>query len=1383
MSDLSPTSEIGGRIAAMSPAQRALLRKRLAARQSVAVPPIARRGDAEPSELSFGQELLWLLDRATPGSSAYNIPLTFSLTGGVDVRVLERTLEAIVERHDVFRTTFAIVDGGASAIVGTASAVTLDVIDADGPEEAGVLRREIGRRARRPFDLAAEAPFRATLFRLGRERNVLLVVTHHIAFDGLSAGVLLRELAGIYGALADRRPIAPRLAPIGYRDYAAWQRAQLTGTYLDELLGYWRNALAGVTQLAIPTDRPRAHVQSSEGAEASTVLPPQLFSAIREFAQARRATVYMLLLAAYAALLSRYTGQDDVVIGSPVAGRTRDETEHVIGYFTNTLPLRIDASGDPSFDALLERARGVALDALEHQDVPLEKLIMDLRRGDFGDTALFRCVLTMQDGVPTEALPAGGVQIALRPVEPGVAQTSKFDLVLMAGEEGTGLRLTLHYRTDLFDAGTASRLLGHLRTVLEAAIERPDAPVSTLPLLDGAEVVRTATWNATQTHDPYASVVATFDAAARRVPDAQAFVSGRESLTYRELRRRADAFAQHLRARGVRPGDAVAICLDPSADMIVALLGTLKARAAYVAAPPDFGAIRIATYIADSAARFVVSSAKHAALSALADVALIDIQRVDLAADGPGLDDPSSGDLAYILYTSGSTGEPKGVAVTHGNIANYARAILRVLAEDGVAASSFATASTLGADLGNTAIFGALTSGATLHLIPADIATDAQRFARYMNRHAIDVLKITPSHADALVAALGDRAHEIVPRSCIVLGGEALPWALVDTLERIGSARIVNHYGPTETTVGCSTYLVRSQEARANSGTVPIGRPLDNMQLHVLDRNRQPVPVGITGELYVAGSGVAAGYVGRPAETAERFVELAGIGRAYRTGDRVRRLPSGDIVFLGRSDRQVKIRGFRVELDEIEAHLASHPEVRAAAVLISSVGNGRLTAFVARASRSADADSGEAALAMWLASRLPAHMRPQQLRVLDSLPLTANGKVDYAALATADQIAPLPVERVPPRSPLEQIVAAVWSETLKNDRIGATENFFDLGGDSLLAVRTLGRLSRRLGMRIPLRALIDAPTVETFAALISQPQAFANTTLPYLAFNPSAPTTPLFFLHGDLAGNGLYVAKLAEQLGADRPLYALHPIGMTGEPMPPTIEGMAAAHIADMRALQPHGPYSLAGYCNGGIVAFEIAQQLRVAGEVVRDLILLSSTGTNARFGNVDRFIRAVASTMRISDPDRIGRGAAIRCLYRCDDLLRRSAAIHPKLSGRTAYAAQRVYRMVASAARGAIERMRSRGDAQRPEAQLLKMGDDRLDEWIDLRMRYVPRKYDGKMTHIVGSGDLEVFDDESLGWRRVATGIEVRITPGAHGTYLTGHLDELADSIKRSLS
>ena len=1063
MSDAIRDTEIGERVAAMSREQRALLQARLTARRNAAAPGIAAQGSSG-AVASFGQELLWLLDRSMPGSTAYNVPVSFSLTGEVDLSVLRRTLDAIVERHDVFRTTFEAVEGSVAPVVGDARAAGLEVVDvaAADADAAAFLRDQIGLRARRPFDLAVDVAFRPTLFRISSVRHVLLIVTHHIVFDGLSADVLFRELAEIYEELSAGRAMPAPAAPITYRDFAAAQRARLSGQHLENLLAYWRGQLAGVTQLDLPTDRPRSHVQTSEGAEVSIVLPADLVAGLRDVGRAGGATLYMTLIAAYAALLHRYSEQDDIVIGSPIAGRAQGETERVIGYFANTLPLRIDAGGDPTFGALLGRARNVALGALEHQDVPLEKLIMDLRREDLADTALFRCVLTMQDTVSSETRSAGGVRVALRPAEPGVARTSKFDLVLLVGEESGGLRFTLQYRTDLFDADTAERLLGHLRTVLETIVADPDARISTLPLLTEAERTQFARWNHTQTDETFESVVASFNAGAERTPEALAVACGTETLTYAELRRRADALAHRLRQTGVRRGDAVALCLAPSADMLVALLGILKAGAAYVPAPPDAGAIRIAKHISDSRARIVVSSAQHSALLPLDGLSIIEIESVERTSDVAVRDESESDDLAYIMYTSGSTGEPKGVAVTHGNIANYARAILKVLNDpkaEPAAARSFATVTTLGADLGNTSIFGALTSGAALHVIPPDVATDAERFAAYMTRHRIDVLKITPSHAEALIAALGDRAAEIVPRSWIVLGGEALHWQLVETLERIGQARILNHYGPTETTVGCATFHVRNGAARAHSATVPIGRPLDNMQLHVLDRNRQPVPIGITGELYVSGNGVARNYVGRPVETAERFAESAPIGRTYRTGDRVRRLPTGDVVFLGRSDRQVKIRGFRVELGEIEAQLASHPGIDAAAVLLSSDGHARLTAFAARAPGGADDASLGASLSLWLAQRLPAHMVPNHVQLLNALPLNANGKVDYAALAKSAATTPLAEpERVEARTPLENIILAVWSETLKNDRIGVGDNFFDLGGDSLLAVRTLGPL-------------------------------------------------------------------------------------------------------------------------------------------------------------------------------------------------------------------------------------------------------------------------------------------------------------------------------------
>lgn len=1102
------------RMEQLSPAKRALLEQQLRARSGAAA-PIGRRPDATPAPASFSQELLWHLDRAMPGQYAYNVSRALRLSGTLDDAVLQRAVDALVARHEVLRTTFGSVEGEVVQLVAPPAPVAIEAVDlraADTLGSVAALEHAIAERARRPFDLAHEAPFRVTLFALGGDEHVLLWVSHHVALDGWSATLMFEELAALYRAVVTGKASPLGTPAVRFGDFAAWQRESLSGTRLESLLGYWRERLADAPDLlALPTDRPRPAAPSFAGGQVATVLPPEMVTQLRELGSRYDATLYMVLVAAYVSLLHRYSGMSDIVIGSPVAGRTRAETERVVGYFANTLVHRNDLSGDPTFAELLGRVRRTALGAIEHQDVPLEKLIMEVRAGGAAsDTQLFQCVLTMEDAPPA---PIDVGELTIEPIEldSSYAGSAKFDLLLLVGERSQGLRLLLQYRSDLFDAVTGERMLGHLRTLLEGVIANADRPLSMLPLMSAAEQGVIEQANAHGIALDGVTIPARFAAQAARTPDAVALVCGNERLSYAELRSRARALASRLRAAGITSGDRVAITLERSAEMIVAILGIFDVGAAYVPILPDLPAERAARQAADAGVRAVITRRGVPAVTTNG-IARIDIDiDIDAAtADERALDAAApvdSGSLAYILFTSGSTGAPKGVEVTHANLASYTSAILSRLAPPAGSAWRYATVSTLGADLGHTAVFPALTVGGALHVVPEAVAMDGARFAEYVRDAAIDVLKITPSHVRALLAGVASE-RDILPREWLVLGGEALRWDLAERLLAHGRCRVLNHYGPTEATVGAATFDVTRESmagARAaGAESVPIGYPLPNAQLHVLGPNRERVPIRVAGELYVTGAGVAKGYVGQDALTRDRFVVIDG-ERAYRTGDRVRRLVDGAIEFLGRTDDQVKVRGYRVELEEIEHVLGAHEQVAQCVVL--PVGDATsadvLAAFVVpRASGYAAAHADRVtpeALGEWLARRLPGYMIPASIRVLDVLPLTPNGKIDRRALcelasaSSADATAPAALA---PTTDTEIALAAIWSEVLKRGEIGVNDSFLDLGGHSLLAIRVLGKMSRQFGVRLPLRTLFDAPTIAQLAERVDAAVAAAASPSP-----------------------------------------------------------------------------------------------------------------------------------------------------------------------------------------------------------------------------------------------------------------------------------------------
>ena len=1061
---------------------------------------------------SFAQELLWLMHTSAPESTSYNVPRTRRLVGALDVEALRRAFDALVARHEILRTTYAFHAEHAVQVVNPPRPIDLQLFDlrelpvAERDAEAGRIALES---ARKPFDLSRDQILRVVLIRIGEREHVLHIDSHHIAFDGWSRDILFRELSALYREAAGGAPAALPVLPIQYADFAIFEREHLAGDRLERLLAYWREQLGDAEMvLELPTDFPRPVVPGVGGVTERITIEPALLERVKALGLAHDATLYMTLLGAYATVLHRYTGQRDVLVGSPSAGRSRAETDGLIGYFANTMVQRARFASDPTFGELLDQIRDSALGAYDHQEIPFEKLVLELQKGQqLSHSPLFQVVFTMLggggDGGPARV---GDVELQPFGVEDG---TTKFDLTLFMSERDDALTLTLRARSDLYTAASVRRTLGHLRAVLEAAVRDADVRVSGIDLLAPAERGQIAAWNATSvdTGAP-ATVTGLFEAQAARVPDRVAVVAGDHSLTYAELDARANRIAHLLRGRGVEAGVPVGLVLDRSADLLAALLGVLKAGGAYVPLPPELPPVRVAQQLKECGARVVVTVSAHLdRVPAGVESLCLDRDASAIAAapaTAPGLAiDPAS--LAYVLYTSGSTGVPKGVAVSHANVVHYARAISRVLGDvpassagDGFGALdgwTLGMVSTIGADLGNTALFPSLLAGGTLHLLPRDVTTDPARYAAYMTQHPLDVVKITPNHLRALTGALAhaDLASAL-PRRWIVLGGEALAWDFAERLLAAERCRVLNHYGPTETTVGVSTFEVTAESARearsAGAQTVPIGFPLANVGLHLMDSQRVLVPVGIPGELYVTGAGVARGYLHRDDLTAERFVSLPGLGRAYRTGDRARRLDVGAIEFLGRADDQVKIRGYRVELGDVEQALVEHPAVTQAVALLHGGETPRLIAYVVARVAGSDYSSAHAgrptpeSLTDWAASRLPEYMVPTMVVMLERLPLSANGKIDRAALPDPAESIATASRHVAPRTDTEEAIAAIWMDVLKKDAVSVTDDFIALGGHSLLAIRVLGRLSRKFGVRLPLRTLFDAPTVEQLSEIV-----------------------------------------------------------------------------------------------------------------------------------------------------------------------------------------------------------------------------------------------------------------------------------------------------------
>ncbi|NTX63938.1 non-ribosomal peptide synthase/polyketide synthase [Myxococcus sp. CA051A] len=1084
--------------------------------------------------LSFAQHRLWFFDQLSPGSAAYNIPIHLQVEGALNLVALQRAFSALVARHEALRTTFALHEGEPVQVIHPPTDFPLAVEDlgqlTELEREAEVRRRAV-EDSLRPFDLGQKWLVRATLSRLEPEVHVLSLVMHHIIADGWSLGVLVRELSTLYVAFSEGRASPLAALPVQYADYARWQREWLSGERLEAQLDGWRKRLAGAPpHLELPTDGPRPAILSHRGATVPVRLSRELSDAIGALARAEGATPFMVLLAAFQVLLARYSGQEDVSVGSPIAGRRYAETEGLIGFFVNTLVLRAQARPRDTFRELLAQVRETTLGAYEHQDLPFEKLVEALHPvRDLSRTALFQVLFVLQNA-PVEALELPA--LSLKPVPTEGTESARFELSLNLSESAEGFAGTLLFNSDLFLASTAVRMVSHLQVLLESITANPEQRLAALPLMTASERRHVLeSWSTATADAPFEAALLhqLIERQVARTPDAPAVCCEETVLSYRQLDARANQLAHHLRALGVGPDVPVALCLERSAELVVALLGVLKAGGAYVPLEPSQPASRLCLMVEEVAAPVVVTESRHEALfqaCAARRVQLdteaeqLALQRVD-APDHRG----ASENLAYVLFTSGSTGRPKGVAVSHGALVNYVQAATERLKLS--ECSSFALVSTFGADLGNTVLFPALCTGGVLHVLTAERAGNPVGVAEYFQRHGVDCVKIVPAHLSALLTA--PAPARVLPRKRLVLGGESSTWALLEQVRALApECEVFNHYGPTETTVGVlaggvdtgeAIVAPHSTPARADAGpstrrgAVPLGRPLANARVYVLDDELRPVPVGVPGELFIGGAQVARGYLSRAELTAERFgpdpFSAVPGARMYRTGDRVRWLADGRVEFLGRSDFQVKVRGFRVEPGEVAAVLREHPSVKDAVVVAreDTPGDQRLVAYVL-------ADSGQAtevgALRGFLQERLPAHMVPSAFMWLDVLPLTPNGKLDRRALPVPESGAMVSgAAHVPPATPMEEALASIWAEVLRVERVGRHDDFFALGGHSLVATQVVARLRASLGVEVPLRALFEAPTLEALARKVDQ--VARAVSLPALRPSPRKSALPLSF--------------------------------------------------------------------------------------------------------------------------------------------------------------------------------------------------------------------------------------------------------------------------------
>ena len=1050
--------------------------------QGLLIPPILALPRTAPLPLSFAQQRLWFLDQLDPNNSRYNVPYIVRMTGRLRAEVLEKSLNEIVRRHETLRTSFQMVDEELVQIISPTLILPLRFEDlsalsqADRETEA---RRRAAEEVSKPFDLSVAPLLRAKLLRLADDDHVLILNTHHVISDRWSLGVLSHELAALYVAFAAGQPSPLPELPVQYADYAIWQREFLSGETLERQLAYWKQHLAGApASLDLPTDRPRPPVQTYRGARETVILPLELLDSIRQLSRNEGATLFMTLLAAFDVLLARYCGQQDVVVGTPIAGRNRAEVERLIGFFVNTLVMRTDLSGNPSFRELLARVREAAMGAYAHQDLPFEKLVEEIKPDrDLSRNAVFQVMFILQN-VPTAGQRIGDIRAT--PFGAG-APSSKFDISLIASEMPDGLRVSAIYNPDLFEAETIQRMLGHYQCLLEAAVATPGMQVFHMPLLTAEERWRILLeWNDTDKEFPRDRSLHEFiEEQVERTPDATALVFESQHLTYRELNTRANQLAHRLRRHGVAPGVFVGLCAERSMEMVVGVLGVLKAGGAYVPLDPEHPQSRIGGMLEDAEPPVLLTLERLLERLPESQIPTICLDRdwhtlADESSTNPAVLTTGQ-DPAYVIYTSGSTGKPKGVVNLHQGTLNqmlWRQATYKLDQSDRVLHKTPYTF-----DVSVWEFFWPLMVGACIVVARPDGHKDPDYLVTLITSEKITTTHFVPSMLRVFLEAEGLEHCTSLRR--VFSGGEALTLDLQDRFfQRLGP-KLQNCYGPAEAAIDV-TYWHCTPDA--GGPVVPIGRPIWNTQLYILDEYMEPVPVGVPGKLHIAGVSLARGYLKQPELTTEKFIpdpfRLEDGGRLYKTGDLARFRADGNIEYVGRVDNQVKLRGFRIELGEIETALARHPSVQDCVVIAREdvSGDKRLVGYVVPA---AGFTIQFADLRNWVKERLPEYMVPAAWVEMARLPLSPNGKVDRKNLPAPEYSRPeLAADYQGARTPTEEVMAGIWAEVLKLDQVGVNDNFFELGGHSLLATQVVSRVRHAFQVELPLRALFEAPTVD-----------------------------------------------------------------------------------------------------------------------------------------------------------------------------------------------------------------------------------------------------------------------------------------------------------------
>ncbi len=1325
------------------------------------IKPLSRKTNTFP--LSFAQQRLWFLHQLNPGNYAYNISGAVRLKGELDIEAFEKALVSLQERHESLRTIFTNdIKGNPVQVIQEKGRAGLSVTNIRGLADKDIeeeIKRRIDSEAKNPFDLSSGPLSRFILLKLKKTEHVFILTMHHIMSDGWSMGVFVKELGVLYRAYT-RGQVSPlRELPIQYADFTHWQKQWLKGgDVFNEQLSYWKQKLGSrFPVLQLPSDRPRLAIETYNGARLPFKLTEKLTNKLKELSRREGATLFMTLLAAFNTLLYRYTGQENLAVGSPIANRNRVEIEGLIGFFVNTLVLRTDISNDLNFLEILKKVKDVCLGAYAHQDMPFERLVEVLQpERNLSHSPLFQVMFILQNAPQT---PPGltGVDVTQIKVEKG---TALFELTLEMWEKENCLKGEMEYRTDLFNRATIARLGGSFMTLLESITADPCKPISELQLLTKKEREKILIeWNDTEKEYPKnKSIHKLFEEQVERAPDKVALTFGDDNLTYRDLNKRSNQLAYYLKSLGVGPETLVGICLERSKELIVGLLGILKAGGAYVPLDPAYPKELLSYIMADAKAPVLVTVKRLSELLPAYHGKEILLDKDYNVIGKESMENPSceavSDSLAYVLYTSGFTGKPKGVLGLHRSTINRFNWMWRTYPfKEGEVCCQKTSLNFVDSVW---EIFGPLLQGIKIVIIPDEVVKDPQLLIDTLAENHVTRIVLVPSLLRVILNTYKELQCDLQARvpelNFWISSGEALSLELAENFREIMTKGILlNLYGTSEVSADVTCFdTAKLSEGHLNT---PIGRPIDNTQIYVLDNKLDPVPVGVIGEIYVGGDGLSRGYLNNPEFINEKFIanpfNNIPEDRLYRTGDIARYLYDGNIEFLGRSDHQVKIRGFRIEPGEIEKALGHHPSVREAVVIAreDTAGDLRLVAYLVTGRKPAPLIND---IRDFIKERLPEYMLPSAFVFLDSLPLTPNGKVDFLALAAPDSFRPdLAAPYQAPRNKHEKKIAEIWSDVLGIERVGIYDNFFDLGGHSLLATRLITRLRITFQVDLPLLYLFLKPNIAGLAKLImdsmngiAHPAEIKQWIIgsPVLVpIQPKGDRQPFFIAAGAHANEDeflRYLSCLVPHMGLDQPVYGFRPRGLDGRQKAHTsVEAMAAEYINEMRSIQPEGPYLIGGECIGGMVAFEMAQQLIAKGQEVAMLALMDTYRPAKQSVTQYRVYRArqkyLRNLKRLKDYLHMKPWDIVRPLIQ---LLKKKVSMYIPVS-----------------------------DKQRIKSRIHRI---EINYPIILR-RYQPKRFSGKVTLIVNE-EYHMLEP-TLGWKEYAAGgLEIHTVPGNHVTRLT---------------